>query len=555
MRFFLYYALHSIKNQIIKLFKSWVVVFILVCALIGGLIGVGAAAISEKVEAPEETLEEAYEEEESEETPMETAIEERSGLSVFTYELIELIGGVVILALIFMESIGADKNGSNIFLPADVSLLFSSPLKPQSVLLFRLVSQLGTVLLASIYLIFQVPNLVLNLHLSILGAAGILLAWMTTLFAAEGLRIFLYIAASRWPFVKAHLRHILYGMLLVILAVIFLQVRASSEPLLNAIESVMNASWTRFIPLWGWIKGFMMAGVENDPLMMILFFLLTAVLIGTLVFLTWRVKVDFYEDAMQQAEIKAAALEKARDEKNSATVVKRKKDRSDKLLRDGNMRGHGANVFFFKAMYNRYRFAHLHIFTKTSETYLFLAIGGILLFKLVFKTDGMIPILLAFAVLAFFRALGNPLDEDTRMDYFVMIPESTFSKLLYSLLGGTVNCLMDMLPGAILVLILYPSNIPVGLLLLLFAVTTDFYCTIVGTFIDLTVPRNSGNMIKQFIQILFIYFGLLPDIAIMAIGLITSHAVIAILMSMVVNLFLGGLFLIFTPYVIDPGTR
>ena len=38
MRLFGYYALHSVFNQIRKLFKTWVLVLILVCALFGGLI-------------------------------------------------------------------------------------------------------------------------------------------------------------------------------------------------------------------------------------------------------------------------------------------------------------------------------------------------------------------------------------------------------------------------------------------------------------------------------------------------------------------------------------
>ena len=47
MKLFLYYALHTFKNQLKKLFKTWVLVFIVLCALIGGLIGFFAATLSE----------------------------------------------------------------------------------------------------------------------------------------------------------------------------------------------------------------------------------------------------------------------------------------------------------------------------------------------------------------------------------------------------------------------------------------------------------------------------------------------------------------------------
>ena len=59
MRMIGYYAVHSFLNQLKKIFKTWVLVFILACALIGGLIGAGIGALSE---AAEENQPEAAEE-------------------------------------------------------------------------------------------------------------------------------------------------------------------------------------------------------------------------------------------------------------------------------------------------------------------------------------------------------------------------------------------------------------------------------------------------------------------------------------------------------------
>lgn len=562
MRLFLYYTVHSFVNQIKKLFKTWVIVFFLVCFVMGGAIGLGAAVIADKAEENQQTDMIAEESISEEDIILEEEIDIGGGgllaaLGVDKFRMIELVGGLVILLIFFLEAIGADKNGSNIFLPADVTLLFSAPLKPQSVLMFRLVSTLGTALLASVYLVFQVPNLVLNLHLSGLAAFGILFSWILTLVMAEIIRVFLYITASIYPFIKQHLRHMIYGLLLIIVLGNGLWVKSSSMSILAGVAAAMTASWTRWIPFWGWIKGFMMSAVEgNIALMFVFLFLVVASVLG-LIYVTWKQKVDFYEDAMEKAEEKAALLRKAQEDKGSGIVVsgKKKKDRSDKLLRDGNMHGQGASVFFFKAMYNRFRFAHLHIFTKTTETYLVTAIGGILLFKLLIEADGLIPILCAFCAIAFFRALGNPLVEDTKMDFFVMIPENTWMKLFYSLLGGCANCFLDMLPGAILVMIVFPTNALMGFLFLLFAVTVDVYCTCVGSFIDLAVPVNAGKMVKQLIQVMFVYFGLLPDILIIAIAFVTNHLTMGICMAMIVNLFLGGMFFAFTPFLLDSGNR
>ena len=161
MRLFGYYALHSVWNQIRKVFKTWVLVFILVCGLIGGLIGFGAASLQEAASADDEQIEEVIEE--SEEVPQ-ASFEELTGVSGM--DVFELAASGLILGIFVFQVYSAEKSGSKIFLPADVNLLFSSPMKPQSVLMFRLGTQLGMAVVGSVYLLFQIPNLMLNLGVS-----------------------------------------------------------------------------------------------------------------------------------------------------------------------------------------------------------------------------------------------------------------------------------------------------------------------------------------------------------------------------------------------------
>ena len=126
MRLILYYMTHTLKNQIKKLFRTWVAIFLLVCVLAGVLFGVGAAVIASLVEdnagegsGTEEVL---PPEEEPEPLPPETV---RS--------IVELaVGGIVLVILVF-SVLTADKSGSSIFLMADVNLLFPAPMKPQAV--------------------------------------------------------------------------------------------------------------------------------------------------------------------------------------------------------------------------------------------------------------------------------------------------------------------------------------------------------------------------------------------------------------------------------------
>ena len=556
MKLFAYYALHSFKNQIKKLLKTWVLIFLLACMVLGGLIGFGAAKLSEASEESAAAVEDMAGEDLDEgsldagEVSEENGFLSRTGLDLT--DLIELIAGAVILALFIFEIVSADKNGSKIFLPADVNLLFASPMQPQSVLMFRLATQLGAALAASIYLVFQLPNLMFNVGLSGWAALAIIFTWCFTIAIGKLIQVLLYTLSSTRPGLKPWLRRGVYLLLALLLAGYALYWKQSGLGYLPAAVGLFNHPVTRWIPLWGWLKGFCLFAVEGNLVLTLVCLALVILGGGALAWLIWHVQADFYEDAMAQSEETAELLERARSEKSTGIVRLRKKERSERLKRDGLNRGAGANVYFYKSLYNRFRFAHLGFFTKTMETYLASALGVSLLCRLVLHTDSLIPVALTLAGLSFFRSLGNPLAQDTRMDYFLLIPESTWAKLFWSLMGGTVNCLLDLLPGMALAVILLQANPLLALAWILFIVSIDFYATTVGTFIDLSVPVSAGKTVKQIVQVMFVYFGLLPDVALIAIGLVVDRLAPFAIGAALLNLALGLIFFALAPLFIDP---
>ena len=133
MRLFLYYAVHSFLNQLKKIFKSWAVVFILVCVVFGVIIGLFAASVSKVAEQKqaEQQVEQQVETEgaqEAQKPDSEFQIMLRDELGYGNF--MELIVASVFTIILVMAILGADKNAGKIFLPADVTLLFSAPLKP-----------------------------------------------------------------------------------------------------------------------------------------------------------------------------------------------------------------------------------------------------------------------------------------------------------------------------------------------------------------------------------------------------------------------------------------
>lgn len=565
MRLFLYYGIHSFLNQLKKIFKSWVLIFILVCALIGGGIGAGIGALSNAVDEKaaqeseisddEEKTEEAQAEEEIE-APDIVEIAERE-MSVSIMDIVEVVAGLIILGIFVFEILSADRNGSKIFLPADVPLLFAAPLAPQTVLMFRIMTQIGAALLASIYLLFQLPNLMLNVGLSLWEALSIFAAWFLTIIIGKLIQVLLYTVCSTHPGWKPYIRRVLYAVLIVLAVglIIFIQAKNYLADGLMGIAKgscdFLNAPVTRFIPFWGWIKGMIRMAIDGNTAMALCFLALNLVGMIVLIVVIKRVKADFYEDAMAKSEETAEILAKAQEE-GSLYFRRRKTDRADSIRRDGMNKGSGANIFFFKSMYNRFRFAHLKIMTKTSDTYLIAAVAVALMTRFLGESNSLVPTAMVLAAISFFRSLGNPITRDAQMSYFQLIPEKTAKKLFYSVLGGTVNCFLDLLIGMIAAVLILGANPLHALMWVVTIVSVDLYSSIISTFLDLSIPVHTGKTIKQVIQIMFIYFGLVPDAVIVAISLLLlESAEIAALGTILINLGFAGIFFFLSVLAID----
>lgn len=550
MSLFGYYAWHSVKNQIKKLFKSWVLIFIVVCMLIGGLVGGIIGSIEEKAEEnePQIPIEEVIPGMEDGDSELPEEIDRELLASI-----VEAVAGVVIFGMLLLLVKSADKNGSSMFLPADVTLLFTSPMKPQAVLAFRVMCTIGLVLFTSIYMLFQLPNLILNVGLSWTEAISILIAWVFVILFGQLIRIFLYTLCTTKEHLKKYITPGIIAIILLALAGFIAFYLLGDEKPSSAILSYINGSISRYIPIWGWTKGIVGCALENNIKGMVIYSALDILAAIAIVFGTWQIKADFYEDAMTKSEELA---EIQRDMQSGRTFTKRKKDRSEKLLRDGFKKGWGANVYFYKSMYNRRRFGTLGYFTKT--TFLYLAVGlsiSLLFNTVILEGNGLNVAAMILGVMIFYRSLGNPLEEDTKSQYFVLVPEPVGKKIFYSLLGSTVNCVLDFLPAMLMVCIATGGTIPDLLAWTLFLASIDLYATIVGTFIGLSTPASAGLSLKQMIQILFLYFGLLPDIGLIGAGLYLEELMPFALLAMAINLVLSAIFFALATNFISPRSR
>ncbi|MBP5153407.1 MAG: hypothetical protein ILP12_00150 [Lachnospiraceae bacterium] len=544
MRLFAYYAVHSVWNQIRKMFRSWVLALFIASFAGALLLGMTIGVVGTLIQGDEGEQEETVIGPEDPEGPEDDAPPawddpvELGETTVTFGQIVELIGGAVVLLMFVMMLYTADKSGAEIFLPADTALLFPAPMKPQSVLLFRLMNQMGVSFLASGYLLFQIPGL-LRMGFNAAGIAALIVTWGLLLIGSKLIQMLAYLLASRSPEGKIWLRRGVSAFLLVLVAAFLIFQQSSSLPMLPAVFAFFCARGSRFIPLWGWLKGILLFAGEGSVWQALALFGAQLLLYALLVRVIWGIRADFYEEASINAEKVGRLLAEAQSE-DGTVVVQREKDRSDKLRRDGLRHGQGASVFFHKALYNRFRFADLGFLTRPMEFYLVFAAGTALITRFAAGSDTVLPMMLVLAVCAFFRTLGNPLRQDVSQSFFLMVPEPMFAKLAWSLLAGGVNCLLDILLPAAVGLIILQGDVLTVLLWIPAIVSIDLYGSAAGSLIDAIAPSGMGKVLKQVLQVSFFYLGILPSAAVIALGLWLGLPLLASLGTFALNVLLSA---------------
>ena len=546
MRMFLYYSFHSVKNQIKKMLKTWVLIFVVVCFVLGLGIGIFASKMEDLEGENLPSLTEIEKENEKETVEFQIDIS-----ALAENDKMELILGGLAAIMLILSLLRADESGNSLFHPADVPILFSSPLKPQSVLFFRLGTQLCLSAFMSVYFAFT-TFLSYSSRLSGRLLFMFVVTFLFITFMPMLLRVLFYLLCSNHPVMRKWYRKCIYALLLILLLCWAYYYKSGNYSVLEALTGFLNAPVTRYIPIWGWTKGIFLLMLEGNLSGSLILLAANILACAIAMFCIWNIKADFYEEAMMKSEETAERMRDAQAAGETGVLAKRKKDRSDKMLRDGMKHGSGANIFFFKTLYNRFRFSHFHIFTKTMETYAFFAIGTALICRLVVNVDDIMYVGLVLAGLAFYRAMGNPMVADVNSMYFRLLPESTWAKLFFSLAGGSLCCLLDLFLPMILAAVIIGTNPINALPWMFFVVSMDFFSTCVGTFIGVSTPQNAGKQLKSIVMIFFFYLGMLPDIIILIFGFFTQTQGAAALICVIVNLFFGFAFYAFTPFFIGP---
>ena len=154
----------------------------------------------------------------------------------------------------------------------------------------------------------------------------------------------------------------------------------------------------------------------------------------------------------------------------------------------------------------------------------------------------------AIALFAFYRTMGNPLDEDTSREFFILIPDSPLKKIWASLLGSVTVCGIDILiPMIVAAIITKTAPFVVGGWIL-FILSVSLFGTAVGAFVSISIPGDHAQYVKMMVQIIFVYFGAMPSMGFVIAGLILKNMAVMLLLGAVFDVIAGAFFTLITPH-------
>lgn len=556
MRLWGYYALHTFINTIKKIFKSKVMIVILCSFLIGGVVGGSVGFISSLVEDQAQT-ESSVSKDDKTNDPAQM---EEDFMTVHADAIRESIPAatmILLLVVVLWGIYGGSKKGSDFFLMADANILFAAPLKAQTVLMFRLSFQMLALLFFTFYLIFQVPSMKLILGLDNFAIIAIFLAWGMLLFTSKLMSVFTYTLTATYEHLKKYVVPFVFAVGLLVVAATGAVYISTGNDYMATLRLTYGADWSNYIPVFGWYKAMVMNAINGHVFASLGYMALNLVFLIALVWGIWHIKADFYEDALAGAQkrddMTKAALEGRNINKDKKQSAKRTQKLEHKVRKSYELKGWGASVFLHKSILNRRRFSKFGFVTNT--LLLYLAIGGLGAAFMAYKTDlrEISVVGLIMALTLFFRNFGNPIEIESSHNWLFLVPEDPYKKVLYAILAGSVDCVLDLLPGIVVATVILRGNPLMALLWLATLVSMDFMFSCFGLLLQAILPSSAMDVVKSMLQMMLRAFIIVVIVIAFAIGTVLQGLALGAVFCMFTSLAVGTICFIVYPSLLHRG--
>ncbi len=356
--------------------------------------------------------------------------------------IIELyaIVSVLYIAMFAFSAYRGVHRGTTLFSLADIHLLFPAPLKPQKILLYGLVKQMGTSLTIGFFLLFQYSWVHQQYGAPITFLLLVLLGYGLTLFLGQLTAMTLYSITHASEKKRKTARIALLSLCGLGALYVLLPVFSNTSSWMQVGAEQLSRLPMLLFPVGGWMRA-LVAGVWGAQWAQALLGLGAAITwtIACIVLLD-RQETDFYEDVLKATETLHQTLAARREGKTQEVLPE-----NVKVGKTGLNKGAGASVFYYK---HRLESRRARRFLLDTMSMIMLLVS--LAFAFIMRGEGLLPGFVFATYMQLFTVSSGRWVKELTRPHIYLLPETSFRKLIHCLrestLGFVVEALLLMIP-------------------------------------------------------------------------------------------------------------
>lgn len=340
----------------------------------------------------------------------------------YTRDITELYAMIFALYSVIFVLISKNGfyNGASMFTMQDVNLIFTSPLKQNTVLSFGLVQQLGRSLMLGFFILFQSGTVCATYGVGFEALIYILIGYGVTVFLAQMTAMVIYSYTSsddrKCKALKTVYTAVIAAFVLYALYLVYMAGNMTLEGLVAVTQTILAKAF----PVSGIIALAVQGAIDAD---------ITKILIGVgycvVFWILYRVAItfingDYYEDVLKSTEVSFSAIAARKEGKASENAPK-----NIKTGKTGLKKGQGASAIAEKHKIENRRSRNF-ILSNVS----LVMVAFTLVSALIFKDEPVAVFALSIYMMTMGIASGRWAKE-LSYPYIYLIPESSYKKLLY----------------------------------------------------------------------------------------------------------------------------
>ncbi len=455
----------------------------------------------------------------------------RSGQELDTpqpmYQLTAMLTLFYTFMFLMILATGGNSAKTPMFTLSDVTMLFPAPLRPNRVLVYGLMRQLGLSLVMALVLVFQYGWLKVVFGITWVHMALIILGFAICIFLAAFCSMAIYTRTSGNDRAPTVLRACILASTLLYLAWMAYTCRDSLLPLLSggqdyyaAVDSCaafMSSFPGLLFPASGWAAAIVGGLFTGEPALLIGGATLCVLLVAVLAILVATCKNNYYEDVLETAELAQSNVTAQKEGKVNEIVPK-----NVKVGKTGLGKGWGSSALYYK---HRIENRRSGVFFLSNMSLIFVAIILFVAFLMGRSMDGDAgaALITTFATATYMQIFSDALGRFNReliKPYIYLMPEPPLKKLLFctleTLMSDVLEAVIIFVPAGLLV-----GAGPVEIALCIVArISFALLFTAGNILVERVFGTVSSKVLVMFFYVIALLVMVLPGVAV-GIALIT----------------------------------